>query len=102
MIRRPPRSTLFPYTTLFRSSRHPGTSWPPVPLDHTEIHTCLHSPVDGHLRQGAPARLIPASIPVCRAPVLSYAWEPLDIEYATANRVLDCALSSGMRGSIIS
>src|SRR2546426_8383354 len=24
MIRRPPRSTLFPYTTLFRS-RHPGT-----------------------------------------------------------------------------
>src|SRR3712207_7731666 len=24
MIRRPPRSTLFPYTTLFRSARHPG------------------------------------------------------------------------------
>src|SRR5690554_7346995 len=24
MIRRPPRSTLFPYTTLFRSGRHPG------------------------------------------------------------------------------
>src|SRR5258708_31484336 len=24
MIRRPPRSTLFPYTTLFRSSRKPG------------------------------------------------------------------------------
>src|SRR3712207_8848508 len=24
MIRRPPRSTLFPYTTLFRSSRHLG------------------------------------------------------------------------------
>src|SRR2546427_2686912 len=24
MIRRPPRSTLFPYTTLFRSSRRPG------------------------------------------------------------------------------
>src|SRR3712207_7048925 len=23
MIRRPPRSTLFPYTTLFRSPRHP-------------------------------------------------------------------------------
>src|SRR2546430_5836481 len=23
MIRRPPRSTLFPYTTLFRSDRHP-------------------------------------------------------------------------------
>src|SRR5256885_12222824 len=25
MIRRPPRSTLFPYTTLFRSPREPGT-----------------------------------------------------------------------------
>src|SRR5687768_18020750 len=25
MIRRPPRSTLFPYTTLFRSARHSGT-----------------------------------------------------------------------------
>src|SRR6266576_6726472 len=24
MIRLPPRSTLFPYTTLFRSPRHPG------------------------------------------------------------------------------
>src|SRR3712207_6870861 len=29
MIRRPPRSTLFPYTTLFRSRReHPGRSIP--------------------------------------------------------------------------
>src|SRR5256884_7105759 len=26
MIRRPPRSTLFPYTTLFRSSAHGGDS----------------------------------------------------------------------------
>src|SRR3712207_8401970 len=25
MIRRPPRSTLFPYTTLFRSEKHPET-----------------------------------------------------------------------------
>src|SRR2546429_7090100 len=33
MIRRPPRSTLFPYTTLFRSSlgqRAPAPSGPPV------------------------------------------------------------------------
>src|SRR3712207_8839209 len=29
MIRRPPRSTLFPYTTLFRSSACAGTSAPP-------------------------------------------------------------------------
>src|SRR3989442_11541058 len=28
MIRRPPRSTLFPYTTLFRSQAHPGRRRP--------------------------------------------------------------------------
>src|SRR2546426_1958693 len=27
MIRRPPRSTLFPYTTLFRSRPRPGATW---------------------------------------------------------------------------
>src|SRR2546430_11187226 len=27
MIRRPPRSTLFPYTTLFRSTCRPRSSW---------------------------------------------------------------------------
>src|SRR3712207_7039724 len=27
MIRRPPRSTLFPYTTLFRSEEHITVSW---------------------------------------------------------------------------
>src|SRR5437588_7520526 len=31
MIRRPPRSTLFPYTTLFRSGARSTTSWPPGP-----------------------------------------------------------------------
>src|SRR3712207_7464752 len=29
MIRRPPRSTLFPYTTLFRSSRRERGPWAP-------------------------------------------------------------------------
>src|SRR4029434_10184199 len=33
MIRRPPRSTLFPYTTLFRSHTH----------THTHIHTHTHT-----------------------------------------------------------
>src|SRR2546430_10237615 len=32
MIRRPPRSTLFPYTTLFRSCSPEGTSEEPVPV----------------------------------------------------------------------
>src|SRR5256885_8986698 len=33
MIRRPPRSTLFPYTTLFRSLPPPGGEWQcPIPV----------------------------------------------------------------------
>src|SRR3712207_8829855 len=32
MIRRPPRSTLFPYTTLFRSAPEPATA-PPVSVE---------------------------------------------------------------------
>src|SRR5476649_3063783 len=45
MIRRPPRSTLFPYTTLFRS-RPSGSTWPSVlllktgfPRSRSEEHT---------------------------------------------------------------
>src|SRR2546428_6530284 len=42
MIRRPPRSTLFPYTTLFRSQRSPTADdavrdLPEVPGDHAEV-----------------------------------------------------------------
>src|SRR2546430_4524557 len=33
MIRRPPRSTLFPYTTLFRS-----------PVDDERLHACIPAP----------------------------------------------------------
>src|SRR2546429_6454025 len=44
MIRRPPRSTLFPYTTLFRSlHRHHAVGKPrraaPRPSDRSEEHT---------------------------------------------------------------
>src|SRR3712207_7766021 len=42
MIRRPPRSTLFPYTTLFRSGRHQAPPRPqPEPLQ-------LHHRAPGH------------------------------------------------------
>src|SRR5438067_6630316 len=36
MIRRPPRSTLFPYTTLFRSAKQ--SSEVPTSMDHTKNH----------------------------------------------------------------
>src|SRR3712207_9062881 len=38
MIRRPPRSTLFPYTTLFRSERVLGALTDPVVVDGRAIH----------------------------------------------------------------
>src|SRR5256885_5113920 len=51
MIRRPPRSTLFPYTTLFRSARaccstsSPPPPRPPSPAWRSEEHTSeLQSP----------------------------------------------------------
>src|SRR3712207_8120115 len=60
MIRRPPRSTLFPYTTLFRSSRSAysaerrakNASWAPRNRAHSSSSTALgarpaafHSPI---------------------------------------------------------
>src|SRR2546430_9193467 len=40
MIRRPPRSTLFPYTTLFRS-RGDGPLHVPLPVHAREVHVLL-------------------------------------------------------------
>src|SRR2546426_6791031 len=37
MIRRPPRSTLFPYTTLFRSPARRGLPWPGRPEMSREL-----------------------------------------------------------------
>src|SRR5688572_31733637 len=37
MIRRPPRSTLFPYTTLFRSSERPRTSFGSRSRSHSSV-----------------------------------------------------------------
>src|SRR3712207_8627531 len=46
MIRRPPRSTLFPYTTLFRSQPHDTTEkcgdaivWGPPKCEHARNHS---------------------------------------------------------------
>src|SRR2546427_6093071 len=53
MIRRPPRSTLFPYTTLFRSCQYPDR-----PRPHLEI---LHEP--SHLPPPSFAGRLPRSAP---------------------------------------
>src|SRR3989442_2811185 len=41
MIRRPPRSTLFPYTTLFRS-HHAGRFFSPVPTPYYSTHSNVY------------------------------------------------------------
>src|SRR5260221_1731849 len=45
MIRRPPRSTLFPYTTLFRSHAHGEV--------HRALHQVLDVVVEDHLQRDA-------------------------------------------------
>src|SRR5207249_10396780 len=44
MIRRPPRSTLFPYTTLFRSCSASATSHPARIIATTRVQPAPHSP----------------------------------------------------------
>src|SRR2546427_5841579 len=41
MIRRPPRSTLFPYTTLFRSNTDAPTAMPGIAIHNTTAHAVL-------------------------------------------------------------
>src|SRR2546422_4034883 len=50
MIRRPPRSTLFPYTTLFRSPGHVGDA--PVQLAVDEVADAPQSQADRDGRGG--------------------------------------------------
>src|SRR3712207_8166971 len=56
MIRRPPRSTLFPYTTLFRSG---NVAYPP-PMLIPATRPCLLAWVPSGTYPGRPARRAPA------------------------------------------
>src|SRR2546430_12539134 len=47
MIRRPPRSTLFPYTTLFRSSSRSGAACGPAPRLDRRLLRAQHEPPGG-------------------------------------------------------
>src|SRR5260370_7670027 len=51
MIRRPPRSTLFPYTTLFRSHFDAGTAYAAIDRHRLEdLHPYLYRTRDANLR----------------------------------------------------
>src|SRR5258708_11252318 len=58
MIRRPPRSTLFPYTTLFRSSSPPATVR--TPLQATSGRKCRNPCTPERLASDLPFR------PLCK------------------------------------
>src|SRR6266481_3392199 len=80
MIRRPPRSTLFPYTTLFRSLRriqprrpqHRARSVRALLLRHsTQVRRrALQQRVPASEEPGARAELVPPSEPAAKAPVV--------------------------------
>src|SRR2546422_10955533 len=63
MIRRPPRSTLFPYTTLFRSPRSPLPTNPTTPTRSQPRQVLCggllrrQDPTRGHPRAGRELRL---------------------------------------------
>src|SRR3712207_8588778 len=57
MIRRPPRSTLFPYTTLFRSGGHPGAR-------HIDLHRAEQA------EEPALARPVPVALRLARRPLV--------------------------------
>src|SRR3712207_9550218 len=72
MIRRPPRSTLFPYTTLFRSDFRNNTPNPnTLPTDYWVVH--CHASKTGDCSRGsqygAEVRLTNAPFNMERAPV---------------------------------
>src|SRR3712207_8439710 len=61
MIRRPPRSTLFPYTTLFRS-RFPASSPPAGGSPRREQVPC--QPLDHRPDEGHPVRRVADLVPL--------------------------------------
>src|SRR5258708_39276005 len=68
MIRRPPRSTLFPYTTLFRSPPPPGEGGPTCTLDELEGYALLD-------RLGIPhAPSVALDINIVHAPALPFGY----------------------------
>src|SRR3712207_7170578 len=64
MIRRPPRSTLFPYTTLFRSSRELERVQDHIALPDRRVQRVRFGPVGPHhrLRAALEAAALPGAV----------------------------------------
>src|SRR2546430_11959163 len=83
MIRRPPRSTLFPYTTLFRSKR--GEYQPVDPNDHVNMAQSTNDVIPTAIRLAALAQL----------PALLDALDRLARAFLAKGKTFDGILKSG-------
>src|ERR1043165_1518396 len=63
MIRRPPRSTLFPYTTLFRSTPPSTPAVTPTPAPAASSALANSAPAGGTARDGSLSSSAPAKTP---------------------------------------
>src|SRR3712207_7523652 len=88
MIRRPPRSTLFPYTTLFRS--------PQTGRELTNLRRTLEA-IIWRLRNGAKWRSIPAELgPWWMAAQTFIRWSKLGVWQRLLDAAQDRAVQLGM------
>src|SRR5256885_12787263 len=71
MIRRPPRSTLFPYTTLFRSAISCGIQWLILPEPAHAVTPAIYGqPLSQAVLPGSNATFVVSAA----APPLMYQW----------------------------
>src|SRR2546430_15671293 len=97
MIRRPPRSTLFPYTTLFRSDDAPGhgrgVEWPELDLaPGASVADASDRPAVGHPAPALVARDVVADV---LGPSLQRLPRPLGIDDQRATEPHEVGLAAG-------
>src|SRR5258708_29054573 len=98
MIRRPPRSTLFPYTTLFRSVRRSSVrsgrplSWPPPPS-----RMCCSARVISERSEEHTSELQSPDHLVCRLLLEKKKKKTKTYKYNTYSHVLNTALDLSRR-----
>src|SRR5438034_8161187 len=102
MLRRPPRSTLFPYTTLFRSSMAEGT---PVATSHPWIpdellpFAAIEPDADGMVRAGLALAEQTNRMEVREAVLSRFTWDRIAESYVGLFEHLAVGSSNPTSGS---